>query len=68
MTNKEDLAKMLIDLMTHAPDSLEIGSASKGGTIKVYVDFSDLEAAKTKINNAIAARNHANAGLNQPPQ
>ena len=41
------------------PDSLEIGAPSKGGAIKVYGDFSNPEAFKQKIENAISVRKHA---------
>lgn len=37
-------------------DSLELGTPSKGGTLKIYADFSDLEATKDKIRKAFEAR------------
>lgn len=50
-------------------DSLEIGSSSKGGVIKVYGDFNDPEAFQIKLDKAISIRNHAidlmNKSMNQ---
>lgn len=43
------------------PDSLEIGTPSKGGAIKVYGDFGNKEDFKTKITNAMEVRQHAQA-------
>jgi len=37
-------------------DSLEIGSPSKGGAIKVYVDFKNEEECKRKIDAALMHR------------
>lgn len=38
------------------PDSLELGSPSKGGAIKVYLDFADKSFCDTKIKNALELR------------
>ena len=43
------------------PDSLEIGTPAKGGSIKVYGNFDNPEAFKKKIDNAFEVRNHANS-------
>lgn len=48
---------------TENPDSLEIGTPSKGGAIKVYCDFANEDACKIKIDNAINVRAYANAKL-----
>ena len=45
------------------PDSLEIGTPSKGGTIKIYGNFNDKEEFKKKIDNAIEVRTYANSKL-----
>ena len=45
------------------PDSIEIGTPSKGGAIKVYCDFANVEGCKAKIDNAIEIRNYTNAKL-----
>jgi len=39
-------------------DSVEIGTASKGGALKVYFDATDPEQAKTLIDNAIKVREY----------
>lgn len=41
------------------PDSLEIGTAGKGGAIKVYGDYNKPDEFRTKINNALALRLYA---------
>jgi len=46
------------------PDSLELGTPSKLGCIKVYGNFNDPESFKTKIDNAISVRQYANTKLN----
>lgn len=45
------------------PDSLNIGSASKGGAIKVYFDSLDVDDAKKRIDNAVEIRKYANVKL-----
>lgn len=45
------------------PDSLEVGTPSRGGSMKVYGDFSDKEAFKKKIDNAIDVRKYANVEI-----
>lgn len=40
-------------------DSLSIGTSAKGGEIKVYCDFNNLDDVKKKIDNAIIARSYA---------
>lgn len=55
--------------MTHKhinenPDSLEIGTPSKGGVLKVYGDFNNKEAFQKKIDNAVDIRVYANTKLN----
>ena len=39
-------------------DSVEIGTASKGGALKIYFDTTDPEQAKTLIDNAIKVREY----------
>ena len=50
-------------IITENPDSLEIGTPSKGGAIKVYGNFSDKEIFKTKIDNALELRSYANSKI-----
>ena len=49
------------------PDSIEIGTPSKGGAVKVYGDFVYPEAFKSKIDNAIEVRAYCNAKLGITP-
>ena len=44
-------------------DSIAMGSATKGGAIKVYGNYSDPETFKKKIDNAKEVRDYANASL-----
>jgi len=48
---------------TENPDSIEIGTPSKGGAMKVYGDFMNSEAFKLKIDKAIEIRNYTNSKL-----
>jgi hypothetical protein len=40
------------------PDSIEIGTPSKGGCVKVHFDAGDLVDAQRRIENAVNARVH----------
>lgn len=40
------------------PDSITIGTPGKGGEIKVYFDSGNLSEAQSRIDNAVAARQH----------
>ena len=46
------------------PDSVEIGTPAKGGAIKIYGNYDNVEAFKLKVDNAILVRKYAQAGLN----
>ena len=46
------------------PDSLEVGTPSKGGVIKIYGDYNDVATFNKKIDNAIAVRKYATERLN----
>ena len=46
------------------PDSLEIGTPSKGGAIKVYGNFNSNEEFKQKIKKAFEVRDYANDKMN----
>lgn len=48
---------------TENSDSIEIGTPSKGGAIKVYSNFSNEEEFKTKIDIAIRVREYTNQKL-----
>lgn len=41
------------------PDSIEVGTPGKGGCIKVYGNFHNLEAFQAKIKNAHALKQYA---------
>jgi len=41
------------------PDSVELGTPSKGGVLKVYFDASKIDDAKTRISNAAEILNYA---------
>ena len=45
------------------PDSIEIGTPSKGGAIKVYGDYTNPESFRVKIDNALAIREYLNSKL-----
>jgi benzoyl-CoA reductase/2-hydroxyglutaryl-CoA dehydratase subunit BcrC/BadD/HgdB len=61
----DEIVKALVALISRgeSPDSLEIGSASKGGGIKVYGSFERLEEFKKKIDNAMEARAYAQSKM-----
>ena len=45
------------------PDSIEIGTPSKGGAIKVYGNFAEPDTFAIKIDNAIKLRTYTNEKL-----
>ena len=49
--------------VTESPDSIEIGTPSKGGAIKVYGNFADVEAFKKKIDAAKEIKEYANVNI-----
>jgi hypothetical protein len=58
---EQKVVDMLVGFLTNQRrDSIEIGSASKGGTVKVYFDSKDLTDAKKRIDNAVDTRDYAN--------
>ena len=58
---QKTIALELLKLITgnENTDSLEIGSASKTGVIKIYGNFSDKEAFKKKLDTAFEIREYA---------
>lgn len=63
---KEDLEMLeerILKLIREQRDSLEISTPAKGGGIKVYLDYTDIEGSKKKIDNAIELRKYANEKL-----
>ena len=47
------------------PDSIEIGTPSKGGAVKIYGDFADPDGFVKKIENAKKVRQKAQEELGQ---
>lgn len=48
-------------------DSVEIGTPSKGGALKVYFDSSNTDEAKALIDSAVVVRRYAQAQLLEGP-
>jgi hypothetical protein len=46
-------------------DSLEIGTAGKGGNIKVYGDFNQPDIFRNKIDEAIKLRQYVNTKIDE---
>ena len=61
---KEKIAGLLLGMLDEKRDSLEIGTPGKGGAIKLYLDYANLEDAKKRIDNAVEARRYANEKMN----
>jgi hypothetical protein len=58
---KGQLISSLLEMMMDTnKESMTISTPAKGGELKIYCDFSDLEACKKRINNAFEARKYAN--------
>ena len=51
-------------IVNESADSIEIGTPSKGGAIKVYGNFSEPETFKSKIDSAILVREYTNKKMN----
>lgn len=66
MSDVLDLVRELLRLESDV-DSLEIGSASKGGVIKVYGSFDDPESFRKKIDAALEARRYAREKMEAGP-
>jgi hypothetical protein len=71
MTDILDLTKEMLELekvklnVERRKDSIEIGTPSKGGALKVYYDSSNPEEGKGLIDNAIEVRRYAQEKLMQ---
>jgi len=46
-------------------DSIEVGTPSKSGAIKCYMDFADIEGSKIKIEHAVELRKYFNDKLGE---
>ena len=62
---KQELVGKLLEMMAkdERPDSIEFGTPSKGGAVKIYGDFRDVEAFKKIVDNALAVRSYAASKL-----
>ena len=56
---EESIQKKIIE----NPDSIELGTPSKGGAIKLYGDFNNPEEFKKKIDKAKEVKEYAQANL-----
>ena len=56
---EESIQKQVVE----NPDSIAIGSASKGSLVKIYGDFDKPEEFKKKISNAEEVKKYAEAKL-----
>lgn len=59
--NKKKILEGLIALLGESdnPDSIEIGTPGKGGTVKIYGNFADPEGFKRKVDAAADVREYA---------
>jgi len=53
---QEMLALLAQALFRETPDSIELGTAAKGGGLKVYGDFSKPDEFRAKLDNAMKLR------------
>ena len=58
---KQELVGKLLEMLAkdERPDSIEFGTPSKGGAVKIYGDFRDAEAFKKIVDNAMVVRAYA---------
>lgn len=59
MVKDESIQRVIHD----SPDSIEIGTPSKGGAVKIYGNFEDVESFKKKIDNAKEVKKYAEANI-----
>jgi hypothetical protein len=65
--DKDEIVKALVAIISKGenPDSLEIGTAGKGGSVKVYGNYDDPAAFKKKIDAAMDCRAYAQSKIPQ---
>ncbi len=61
MPPEEQIVRHIHENKDSRPDSIEIGSASKGGVIKVYFNADDPGRATELVNHAFVIRSYANS-------
>ncbi len=59
-----NLFEEILRLESHT-DSLEIGTPSKGGAVKIYGNFADPDTFRKKIDAALELRRYAERGIAQ---
>jgi hypothetical protein len=61
----EELVKRIRELVNESAlqDSIEIGTPSKGGAVKLYLNMADIEASKKKIDAAKTLRDYMQGEL-----
>jgi len=57
------MAETTTRVINDNPDSIEIGTPSKGGAVKIYGNFEDKAAFEAKIRNAKEVRQFARTQL-----
>lgn len=60
-----DRGTILRKLETSYGDSLEFGTPSKGGAVKIYWDFNDYDGFRKKIDEAIRLKQYAASRLGE---
>jgi hypothetical protein len=61
MPPEEQIVRHIHENKDSRPDSIEIGSASKGGVIKIYFNADDPARASELVDNAFVIRGYANS-------
>ena len=61
----EEIVRHVHENKDARPDSIEIGSASKGGVLKVYVNLATMSEPEIRalINKGLTARQYASGGV-----
>ena len=62
-TKKQIVESLIAALLHDSPDSLEVGTAARGGGIKVYGSYERPEEFRLKIEKALELRAYANSQL-----
>ena len=60
---EEKEKESIIRTVNDCPDSIEIGTPARGGAIKAYGNFLDIDSFRKKIDNACAVREYAKSRL-----
>lgn len=62
---EEQIVRHIHENKEARPDSLECGTAGKGGVVKIYVNFATMEEPEIRalINKALSARTYLQGGI-----